>query len=375
MTRRFGTVRKLASGRFQAIYEHQHTGGRQVSRSFDTARAAEDWLAEQRTQLRRGEWRDPSAGSVSLASYFETWLTSRRLAPRTAELYEWLWRRCLADQLGRFPLQQLSPTVIRHWHAGLSAAPKPGPTTVAKAYRLLSAVLSDAARDEILVRNPCTLVGAGVEPKRRIQTLTVDEVERVADAMPEHLRVLVLVAGYGGLRWGEVAGLRVEDVCGERRSVTVQQTLSEALNGQLSFSAPKSNAGYRTVVLPASVSAELSTHIDRFARSELVFTTVTGLPIRRPNFTQTWRTALNFARVPEVRFHDLRHTAATMATRQGATVREVQARLGHASAQAALRYQHVVAGADSELAERLERCRAGSATAVHHHDSRVRGAG
>jgi len=350
------------------MYENGQTGGRQISRSFDSARSAEDWLAEQRTQLRRGEWRDPAAGSISLGDYFGTWLGARRLAPRTAELYAWLWRRCLLHQLGRTPLQHISPTVVRQWHAALTIASRPGPTTVAKSYRLLSCVLSDAVRDEILVRNPCTVVGAGVEPRRRIQTLTVEEVERVAGAMPEHLRALVLVAGYGGLRWGELAGLRVEDVCADRSSVTVQQTLSETLRGELSFAGPKSTAGYRTVVLPASVSTELSTHIHRFDRSELVFTTVTGLPIRRPNFTQTWRTALTLAGVPEVRFHDLRHTAATLATRQGATVREVQARLGHASAQAALRYQHVVAGADSELAERLERCRADSVATARSYE-------
>jgi integrase len=359
VSRRFGTVRKLASGRHQAIHQHATTR-RQVARSFETQRQAEEWLAEERTRLRTGQWFDPAAGQVRLDDYFEAWLLGRPLAPRTVELYEWLWSKHIGTDVGCLQLGQLNPTVVRLWHASLARAKRPGPTTVAKCYRLLSTVISSAVRDGVIVRHPCTVTGAGVEPRRQIRVLGVEDIEKLAGAVPERSRALVLLAGYGGLRWGEATGLAPTDVDLEACTVTVRRALSEHLDGTLTLGPPKTSAGYRTVTLPASVSSELADHIELFGSSDLVFPTVTGLPMRRPNFTQIWKRATASADLEGVRFHDLRHTAATLATRNGATVREVQARLGHASPAAALRYQHVVAGADRELAQRLDSLRGAS---------------
>jgi integrase len=358
MTRRFGTIRERPSGRFQALHEPAEAGGRQVTRTFDTEREAEDWLAEERTRLRRGEWLDPLAGSTELSEFFETWITGRPLAPRTVELYRWLWSHCIDEQLGHRRLSQVTPSVVRSWHTALVRADRPGPTTVAKAYRLLSAVLGDAVRDGLISRHPCTIVGAGVEPRRPVTVLTVGEIERLASTIEPRYRAMVLVAAYGGLRWGEVAGLRVRDLDLDSSVVSVHQTLSERLDGTLSFGPPKTAAGYRRVALPRSVTVDLEQHLERYVHGELVFTTVTGRPVRRPAFTKLWRTTLTHAGLSkDTRFHDLRHTAATLATMHGATVREVQARLGHASPMAALRYQHLVSGREDELARSLDRLR------------------
>lgn len=360
MTRRFGTIRKRPSGRFQAIYHAEAGGGRQISRTFDTEGQAEDWLAEERTRIRRGDWNDPRTGSITLSQFFEIWVAGRPLAPRTSDLYWWLWRRCIAETLGHLEVRKITPTMVRSWHAAMCAAERPGPTTIAKSYRLLSAAMSDAVRDGLVQRHPCTVVGAGVEPRRPITVLSVEQVESLANEIPHRLRCLVLVAAYGGLRWGELAGLRPSDVDAARCCITISQTLSERQNGSLSFGPPKSSAGYRTVVLPASVMAELIDHVELFSAIGLVFTTSTGKPLRRCNFGQKiWRPATERAGVAPLRFHDLRHTAATLATRHGATVREVQARLGHASPAAALRYQHVVASSETELANRLDSLRTG----------------
>jgi len=112
------------------------------------------------------------------------------------------------------------------------------------------------------------------------------------------------------------------------------------------------------VHLPAGLVAELDAHVSAFVRPDpegLVFSSDRGAPLRQSNFRDRhWYPAVQAAGVERMRFHDLRHFAGTLATVSGATIREVQARLGHASPAAAYRYQHVLESRDAEIAERLD---------------------
>ena len=132
--------------------------------------------------------------------------------------------------------------------------------------------------------------------------------------------------------------------------------LTELRTARPTFGPPKTEASRRTVHLPSLLTAELVTHVERFTADDgdaLVFTSAHGLPLRRSAFYKVWHTARTTAGQPALRWHDLRHTAATLATVHGATVREVQARLGHSTPAAALRYQHSTAERDRLVAERL----------------------
>jgi integrase len=130
------------------------------------------------------------------------------------------------------------------------------------------------------------------------------------------------------------------------------------VNGAFSFGPPKSDAGRRTVNLPATVLAALRKHLDTYvgpAPEALVFTSENNANLRRSNFRRRiWREATKQAGIPELRFHDLRHTAGTLAARTGATLREVMNRLGHSSSAAAMRYQHGEAARDAEIARALD---------------------
>lgn len=132
----------------------------------------------------------------------------------------------------------------------------------------------------------------------------------------------------------------------------------ELRGGTLVFCPPKSNAGRRIVHLPAGVVDELRSHLARFASADpdgLVFPSEKGGVLRQSNFRdRQWAPALRTAGVEKLRFHDLRHVAGTLATVSGATIREVQARLGHASPAAAYRYQHVLENRGAEIARRLD---------------------
>jgi integrase len=171
------------------------------------------------------------------------------------------------------------------------------------------------------------------------------------------LQSLVLVAAYGGLRWGELVGLRVKRVDLLHGRVTVAEQVAE-VNGQLIPGPPKTEAGRRTSTLPAVAAAALAEHLAEFAEpgpEGLVFRAPQGGYLRRSNFRRRWWVpAMKAAGVEGLRFHDLRHPAATLALAAGANTRELMERMGHTSPQVALRYQHVVAGRDQAIAAALD---------------------
>jgi integrase len=232
-----------------------------------------------------------------------------------------------------------------------------GASTRAKSYRLLSRILGTAIESGYLARNPCTIRGAAAEPAPEMRFATVAEVAALAGAIPQRFRALVLVAAYTGLRWGELAGLRVKRVDLLHGRITVAEQLLE-VRGRLAFGPTKTGAGLRTVTLPTVAAEALAEHLSVYAEGGpegLVFPAAQGGPIRRSNFTRrVWIPATRAAGIEGLRFHDLRHTAATLAAAAGASTRELMVRMGHSSAAAALRYQHVMAGRDAAIAAGLD---------------------
>lgn len=159
----------------------------------------------------------------------------------------------------------------------------------------------------------------------------------------------------------------------ETNTLTVARKLSE-VNGTLSFGPPKTAAGRRTVGIPSFVARSLAAHLDLYAEhgeEGLVFPAVEGGPMRRSNFRRRiWEPATAEVGVSGLRFHDLRHTAATLAAAGGASLRSLMARIGHASVVAALRFQHVLDGRDAEIVDYLERFGEEPSTTVSAQDDR-----
>jgi integrase len=326
--------------------------------TFATKVEADRWLASAVSDQAQGKWIDPKAGKVSLRRFAEEWMRGKAaLAPKTSELYSYLLDRLILPKLGDVDLVDLSPARVRAWRASLVRAGRPGPSTIAKAYRLLSSMMATAVVDNLLARNPCLEKGAGVERAAEIRVATPEQVAAVAEAIGHRYRALVLTAAYAGCRWGELAALRQRNLDLLHRRLVVVEQVVELKDGTLLVCEPKTAAGRRVVHLPAGLVEELEEHLAHYvhpARDGLVFTTEGGGPLRQSNFrNRHWLPALSEAGVGALRFHDLRHVAGALATVSGATIREVQARLGHASPAAAYRYQHVLDSRDAEIAERL----------------------
>ena len=258
-------------------------------------------------------------------------------------------------------LSAIDEAAVRRWRkerldAGPAADRSFGPVTVAKAYRLLHAILTTAADDGMIRRNPCRIEGAGKEesPEREIVSLPV--VFAVAHTLPVRYRALVLLATFVALRWGELVGLRRENIDLDTYEIRIAQTIAELDKGDLLDETPKSRAGLRVVAFPAELVPELRWHLERFAEpgpEGLVFVGPKGARMRRSNFRPTWKTATSKAGVPDLHFHDLRHVGGTLAATTGASLKELMARLGHSSTRAALIYQHATRDRDQAIAQAL----------------------
>jgi integrase len=152
-------------------------------------------------------------------------------------------------------------------------------------------------------------MGAGKEESAEREVVSLPVVFAVADAVPVRYRALVLLATFGSLRWGELVGLRREDVSLDACVVRVVETTAELDRGGLVPETPKSKAGRRTVAFPAELAPGLRWHLDRFAAAGergLVFVGPKGGPLRRSNFRPIWNAACGQAGVPGLHFHDLR---------------------------------------------------------------------
>lgn len=150
-----GSVRQRPSGRWQARVRDPLSGQMVSLGTFGTKADADRAAALAVADQTRGAWVDPDRGRRTVDDYAWAWLAERpKLRPRTRELYEGLLRLHVLPSLGRVELRKLSPAMVRRWYSELLNAGQPGPSTVAKSYRLAHSILATAAADELIVKNP-----------------------------------------------------------------------------------------------------------------------------------------------------------------------------------------------------------------------------
>lgn len=358
--RRFGSVRKLTSGRFQIRYPGPDGRVRTGDDTYASKGLADRALVLIEGQLARGEWVDPERGKVLLRDYADRWITQRpNLRSRTVELYRSLLDNHIVPFIGGVPLGKVSTALVREWRAELLSKGRSA-STAAKAYRLLRAVLMTATNeDHILPRNPCRIPGAGTEKAPERPTLTISQVYDLAGEMPDRLFGLVLLTTFASLRYGEVIALQRRDVDLDERTVRVRRAFVRRPSGELIEGPPKSRAGLRTIGIPASLVPELRRHLNEFVDDEpdaLVFTGPKGGLLKRSNFNglSGWKEAAARIGVPHLHFHDLRHTGNVWAAASGVSTRDLMTRMGHDSVKAALIYQHASTEADRAIADALD---------------------
>jgi hypothetical protein len=185
--RRFGAIRRLPSGRYQARYPGPDGVVRPADDTFETKTDAEEWLTRKEAEILEDDWIDPDAGEILLTDYGVTWIDERPgLRPKTVTLYRYLLRSHIAPYFPAMTVARLKPAAVRRWHKKLLDNGV-SPVTTAKAYRLLRAIMNTAVEDGLIRRNPCRIKGAGSEDSPERPVLTVAQVYALADAIGPQL--------------------------------------------------------------------------------------------------------------------------------------------------------------------------------------------
>jgi integrase len=351
--RRFGLIRKLPSGRFQASFVGPNGRRQNAPNTFITKTDARAWLTRAEADLSRGTWLNDQLGQQLLGTYARTWLRDNtKIGPRYRETCTRNLRLHMTA-LEDIPLRALTPPVIREWYAAAMRG-KGGRTSIQQSYRFLHAVLATAMRDGAIAMNPANIPGAGTDRAKERPVASVAQVVALIEAITPRYRAAVLLGAWCGLRRGEIIALTPRDIDLEAGTVTVRTNRVELLATREAFDAPpKTDAGKRTVTVPPHVLPILAAHMAEWSGPERVFIGRDGKPMRGDAVRQAFTRARTKADMPGFRFHDLRHTGQTLAASAGATLKDLMKRLGHSSPAAAQRYLHAVDGRDAEIASAL----------------------
>lgn len=355
--RRFGAIRQLPSGQWQARYPGPDGMMRPADTTFRTKTEAAEWLVDKEAEIRAGDWINPEAGKVRLEEYGKDWIKERpKLRSKTVQGYAGLFTRHIVPHIGELEIGEVRDPHVRRWRKKLVDAGV-GEATVARAYQLLKSIFNTAVEDELIRRNPCRIKGGAVNETAERPVLTMVQVFNVAGEVPLRFRMLVLLATFASLRWGEVIALERRDIDLETCTIKVQRQIVELDDGVIEVGPPKSAAGRRSVSFPEALRGDLEQHLADYVgpeRDARIFTSWEGTVLRRANFQKIWSEAREAVGLPDVHVHDLRHTGNTLASQTGATLKELMQRMGHSTVRAALIYQHAADGRDQKIAEALD---------------------
>ena len=371
--RGFGAIRKLPSGRYQASYQGPDLARHTAPSTFDTKDAAVVWLSDERRKIADAHaggpaWISPAARVAAerakneretFAQYGTRWIAERRnsrgepLRALTRKDYEQLLADYLVPEFGNKPVEEITRTAVRQWHNKLD---KSTPRAATKAYGLLRAIMNTAVDDELIATSPVHIRGAGATVKKRsLEPATPAELEIMARHMPPRLAAAVPISAWCALRYGELAELRRRDIDMRNHVLKIRRAVTFPAGGPV-VGPTKSDAGVRDVAIPPHVwpivEAHLTEHVKR-SPDALLFPTSTGGHIWHSGMNSHFEKARTAAGRSDLRWHDLRHTGATLAAQAGATTAELQARLGHSTAAASQLYQHAAKGRDRAIADAL----------------------
>jgi integrase len=355
----FGTVSQLPSGRYRAMYYGPDQRRYKAPRPFLSKSEARGWLSLRQSEIITKSWTPPDAQQtitrLTFADYSELWMSQRDLKDRTREHYSKLLEGHLLDTFGTLPLTSITSDDVRAWHAKFGTKT---PTLRAHAYGLLRTIMATAASDGKITVNPCVVRGAGTAKRAvTIRPATLDELEIIANAMPDNQRALILLASWCALRFGELTELRRHDVDLNLELIRVRRGVVRTEDG-FKITTPKSTSGARDVHVPPHLMPAIKDHLAKHVgekRDSLLFPAQQGGHLAPATLYRRFYAARAAADRDDLRFHDLRHTGAVLAAATGATLAELMARLGHSTPQAALRYQHAGKARDREIAALLSK--------------------
>lgn len=361
-----GSIVLRSDGRWQGVAHVGYANGRRV-RKYVYARSqreVREKLQEARRAVERGL---DVTEDLTVGAFLERWLAAVRpsLRERTYLRYLQLLALHVTPTLGRVRLTRLSPAQVQALinakvDSGLSSQ------TVRHIHAVLRTALNQAVRWQLVPRNVASLVTPPRVERVEMRALSPDEARTFLDAVAgRRLEALYVVALGMGLRQGEVLGLSWEDVDFDAAELSVRKSL-QRVGGEVRFVEPKSVRSRRTLAVPGFVVDSLRSHHERQLRDQvaagqgwhdsgLVFTTSLGTPLDGANVRRDLRAILGAAGLPAIRFHDLRHSCASLMVANGEHMRVIMETLGHSQIGITMNlYSHIMPAAQREAAERMD---------------------
>ena len=365
-----GSIRLRADGRWEATLTLSTMGGKRRRKSYfgktrlEAARKLTAGLKSQADSLPMPSER------LTVKAYLNQWLEAKRpsLRPESFRRYKEMCQLHIIPEIGRKPLARLTPGDVQALYARIRAKGLSG-TTLSLLHGVLHKGLGDAAKWGLVVRNVTDLVDAPKRSTREMRTLDAGEAARLlVAAKGDPLEAFYTVALTCGLRLGELQALRWKEVDLDRRRLQVTATLQGVENGAPILAEPKTAMSKREVHLSEMAVGTLRTHrtrqIEQRLRAgvvwqdfDLVFTTGRGRPLDGNNVrTRSFARLLERAGLPPMRFHSLRHAAATILMAEGVPVKVISEMLGHADITTTLRiYAHVLPTMQAQAASTWDR--------------------
>lgn len=338
-----GTARQVPSAahgqgsRWRARYVDEQ--GREHAKGFGRKVDAQRWLDQQTTALGTGTHVAPRDAQLTVQQWCDSWIEGYKVNRASTVRQARTHIRHIVEEFGTAPLSAVRPSQVKVWVAKLSAAGFEASYVYALHSRL-SQILSDAVHDGVLGRNPCSKRTSPPMGKQKPYVATTEQVWALHDAMPEHLRVAVLLGAFAGLRVAEASGLRVTDVDFIRGVVhPVQQWPADPL---------KTKGSAQPIPIPNDLALLLSSSVQQWP-GEMLVTNGRGGGCGPWIIERAVREVKpRVEGLPEqFSFHDLRHYLASLLIASGADIKTVQARMRHASATTTLdTYGHLWPDAD-----------------------------
>ncbi len=303
-----------------------------------------------------------------MIEFLHQWLGTIRESVRPKSLYQYtqIGRQHIVPRLGAIKLKGLRPDQIQTLYneeldKGVSAR------TVLLTHSVLHKALNQALKLGLIGRNPAQAVSRPKVTHKEMRVLTSDQARTFLSAADStRYQALFHLALHTGMREGELLGLKWEDPDWVTRQLQVKRQLQRTPGKGLVFAEPKTAAGRRTIILSKSMVEKLHEHMDdqdqirqqageKWQENGLIFPTTIGTPMAARNMYEDFKKLLKRIGLPVIRFHDLRHTAATLMLQQGIHPKIVQERLGHADISMTLNtYSHVLPSMQEEAAKKMD---------------------
>jgi integrase len=340
--------------------------GHRLSRTFNTQRECQEWLKKTRGQIDDGM--TLASTKIGLGDFLYSWLTGTKTSKvrGTWRHYEQLIRTYIIPNLGKIKVRDLRPEHIQAFYNRLFER-QVGVYTIRKIHITLHSVLQQAVKTGMIERNPASFVQPPKEPANEMTILNTSQVSQLLiAAQSSRLEAIIHLAVISGMRQMELLGLKWSDLDWIKQTLKIERQLLKPDGEGVKFSSPKTRYGKRSISLGVKTVEILRKHYEKQQAEQrkageawkeygLIFTTQNGTPMHPRNLLRDYKKLLHTAGLPPIRFHDLRHTAASILLNQGVPVITVSRRLGHAKASITLDiYGHLIPTMQTEVAEMID---------------------